>query len=90
MVLAADEDAPAAWHEAGRCYQRVALVAQSLGIRTGPVNAALDVPEVRARLGRNLGLGERRPVLVLRFGRGGTTLPRSLRRGAADLTMAQA
>jgi hypothetical protein len=90
IVLAADDDGPAAWQEAGRCYQRVALVAQSRGIRTGPVNAALDVPEVRARLSRNLGLGERRPVLALRFGRGGTTLPRSLRRPAADLTTGEA
>ncbi|MBL8226648.1 MAG: Tat pathway signal protein [Chromatiales bacterium] len=89
IVFAADDDSPAAWQEAGRCYQRVALVAQSRGIRTGPVNAALDVPEVRGRLSRNLGLGERRPVLALRFGRGGATLPRSLRRPAADLTTGQ-
>jgi hypothetical protein len=90
IVFVADNDSPAAWQEAGRCYQRVALVAQSRGIRTGPVNAALDVPEVRGRLSRNLGLGERRPVLALRFGRGGATLPRSLRRPAADLTTGQA
>jgi hypothetical protein len=90
IVFAADDDGPAAWQEAGRCYQRVALVAQSRGIRTGPVNAALDVPPVRDRLSRNLGLGERRPVLALRFGRGGPTLPRSLRRPVADLTTGQA
>lgn len=90
IVFAADGDDPAGWQEAGRCYQRVALAAQSRGIRTGPVNAALDVPEVRARLARNLGLGERRPVLALRFGRGGAELPRSLRRPAADLTTGQA
>jgi hypothetical protein len=90
IVLAVESDGPAAWQEAGRCYQRTALVAESRGIRTGPVNAVLDVPDLRAQFANSLGLDERRPVLVLRFGRGGTTLPRSLRRGAADLTMAQA
>jgi nitroreductase len=85
LVLASDGDTVAAWQEAGRRYQRAALVAEAGGIRTGPVNAALDYPDLRRELASVLGLGDLLPVMVVRFGRGGETLPRSLRRPVADL-----
>jgi len=78
-VFAAERADPAHWVEVGRCYQRFALVATTLGIRNAFVNQPVEVPAVRAQFARWLGLGEQRPDLVVRFGRG-PSLPPSLRR----------
>jgi len=67
------------WVAAGRCCQRFCLQATALGIRSAFVNPQLDLPDVRGQLASYLGIGRRRPDLVLRFGYG-RELPRSLRR----------
>ncbi|MGB8266337.1 MAG: hypothetical protein WCE44_08460 [Candidatus Velthaea sp.] len=67
------------WVEAGRAYERFALQATATGVRTAMLNQAVEVAAVRARLAEALGLGGRRPDLVLRFGYG-APMPRSLRR----------
>ncbi len=67
------------WIEAGRRYERFVLQATALGIRTAMVNQPVEVPSVRAEFARSLGIGPRRPDLVVRFGRG-PEMPRSLRR----------
>jgi hypothetical protein len=90
LVLAGDGDGLPAWQEAGRRYQRAALVAEARGIRTGPVNPPLDFPDLRRELATGLGLGNLVPIAMLRFGRDGEALPRSLRRSAADVTAGQA
>jgi hypothetical protein len=70
------------WVEVGRCYERFALQATALGIRNALLNQPVEVAALRPQLGAALGLGEQRPDLVVRFGRG-PTLPRSLRRPVA-------
>ncbi|MDR3369508.1 Acg family FMN-binding oxidoreductase [Rhodoferax sp.] len=67
------------WVEVGRCYERFALQATALGIRNAMLNQPVEVSALRPQFASALGLGEQRPDLVLRFGRG-PTLPRSLRR----------
>lgn len=67
------------WVEAGRCYQRFVLTATALGIRTAMINQPVEVASIRPQLASALGLGTRRPDLVVRFGRG-PEMPRSLRR----------
>ena len=67
------------WIEAGRCYERFALQATALGIRNAMVNQAVEVSEVRKQLASYLGIGSRRPDLIVRFGRG-PVMPQSLRR----------
>ena len=67
------------WVETGRCYQRFALQATVLGIRHAHLNQPVEVAALRPAFAASLGLGNRRPDLVLRFGRGPQT-PRSLRR----------
>ena len=67
------------WIEAGRCYQRFALQATALGIRTAMVNQPVEVSSVRAEFARALGITSGRPDLVVRFGYG-PEMPRSLRR----------
>ncbi|MFM9426095.1 hypothetical protein RCH10_002535 [Variovorax sp. GrIS 2.14] len=67
------------WIEAGRCYERFALQATALGIRNAMLNQPVEVASVRPGLARAFGWGDRRPDLVVRFGRG-PAMPRSLRR----------
>ena len=72
------------WIEAGRCYQRFALQATALGIRNAMINQPVEVQALRPQLAAYLGLGDRRPDLIVRFGRG-PLMPRSLRRPVEDV-----
>jgi hypothetical protein len=67
------------WVEVGRCFERFALQATALGVRTAMLNQPVEVTALRPQFATSLGLGTLRPDLVVRFGRG-PTLPRSLRR----------
>jgi len=63
----------------GRCYQRFALRSTVFGLRHSFINQAVEVPEIRKQFAKYLGLGDRLPDLLVRFGYG-SRLPRSLRR----------
>lgn len=78
-VIHSDANSPANWVQAGRCYQRFALHATRLGIRHAHLNQPIEVSTVRPQLQSLLGLGTRRPDLVVRFGYA-PPMPRSLRR----------
>ncbi|MFY9529768.1 MAG: nitroreductase family protein [Candidatus Acidiferrales bacterium] len=83
-VFVGERADPADWFEVGRAYERFALAATALGVRTAFVNQPVEVPAVRTQFAQWLGLGSRRPDLVVRFGRG-PQLPYSLRRPVADV-----
>lgn len=70
---------PVHWIDVGRCYERFALQATAFGIRTAFLNQPVEVTGLRAQFAAWLNLGDRRPDLVVRFGRG-PEMPRSLRR----------
>ncbi|NEZ03573.1 Tat pathway signal protein [Wenzhouxiangella sp. XN201] len=72
------------WIEAGRCYQRLALQATALGLRNAFINQPVEVAALRSEFAQFLGLGERRPDLVVRIGRG-PEMPRSPRRPVDDV-----
>jgi len=78
-VFLSDVDDRNHWVEAGRCYERFALQATALGIRNAFVNQPVEESRLRPDFAKALGLGDRRPDLVVRFGRG-KEMPRSLRR----------
>jgi hypothetical protein len=78
-VFSSDRDDTAHRVEVGRCFQRFALQATALDVRTAMINQPVEVAAVRAGFATMLGLGTRRPDLVVRFGHG-PLLPRSLRR----------
>ncbi len=78
-VFVAPSNDPAGWIAAGRACQRFALQAAALDIRLAFINQPVEVPRLRPQVAAYLGLGERRPDLVVRFGRG-PSLPLSLRR----------
>jgi hypothetical protein len=78
-VFVSDTSDKAHWVEAGRCYERFALQATALGIRSAFLNQPVEVGSVRPQFAAALGLANLRPDLVVRFGRG-PTLPLSMRR----------
>ena len=78
-VFASAASDKAHWVEAGRCYERFALQATALGIRNAFLNQPVEVGSIRPQFAAMLGLGDQRPDLVVRFGRG-PTLPWSMRR----------
>jgi hypothetical protein len=69
----------AGWISVGRAYERFALQATALGVRTAHLNQPVEVAALRPSFASFLGVDGRRPDLVVRFGRG-PTLPPSLRR----------
>jgi len=78
-VFVSDANDKTHWVEAGRCYERFALQATALGLRNAMLNQPVEVSVLRPQFASYLGLGTRRPDLVVRFGYG-PEMPRSLRR----------
>jgi hypothetical protein len=78
-IFVADTNSKSGWVAAGRAYQRFALQAAALGIRTAFLNQPVEVATLRPQFANYLAIGERRPDLVVRFGRG-PKMPSSLRR----------
>ncbi len=76
----------AGWIEAGRAYERFALQATALGVRTAHLNQPLEVASLRPLFASSIGVPGKRPDLVVRFGRG-PTLPPSLRRPVQAVLM---
>jgi hypothetical protein len=85
-VLFSEADDKEHWIEVGRCYQRLALQATALNLRTAFINQPVEVSGLRPRFASFLGIGNRRPDLVLRIGRG-PAMPRSLRRPVEDVLL---
>ena len=83
-VFVGERADPSNWFEVGRAYERFALAATALGVRTALVNQPVEVPAVRMHFAEWLGIGSRRPDLVVRFGRG-PQLPYALRRPVTDV-----
>lgn len=78
-IFASETPTPAQWVEVGRAYERFALQSAALGIRNAMLNQPVEVSTLRPQFADFLGIGKRRPDLVVRFGRG-PKLPSSLRR----------
>ena len=78
-VFVSDAEDKPHWVEVGRCYERFALQATALGIRNAFLNQPVEVSALRSQFAAFLGIGGRRPDLVVRFGRG-PRMPQSLRR----------
>lgn len=79
VVFIGPSNDPAGWIAVGRAYERFALQATTMGVRTAHLNMPIEVATLRADFATAVGLAGQRPDLVIRFGRG-PTLPPSLRR----------
>jgi hypothetical protein len=86
-VFVSEVDGPAHWIEAGRAFERFALQATVLGVRTAHLNQPLEVAALRSELAAAIGLDRGRPDLLVRFGRG-PLMPRSFRRPAGHVVVA--
>ena len=78
-VFVSEVNDRANWIEVGRCYQRFALLATTLGLRNAFLNQPVEVGAIRTQFASSLGLGTHRPDLIVRFGRG-PAMPLSMRR----------
>jgi hypothetical protein len=85
-AFVASDDTEACWVEAGRCYERFALQADLLGLRTACINQPVEVAELRRDLERVLGAGGSAQLLI-RFGYAAYA-PYSLRRPVDDVMVA--
>ncbi len=86
-IFVSDENDPAHWVQAGRSYQRFALQATVLGLKHAFLNQPVEVATFRPQLASLLGIGTKRPDLVVRFGHG-PDMPMSMRRPVADVMTA--
>lgn len=85
-VIFSEADNMTHWIEAGRCYERLALQATAMGLRTALINQPIEVSTLRPQFATFLGLGNRRVDLIVRIGRG-PDMPRSLRRPVGDVVI---
>ncbi|MEZ5714955.1 MAG: Tat pathway signal protein [Paracoccaceae bacterium] len=83
-VFTGDRADPEHWIAVGRSFQRFALQATALGLRTAHINQPVEVAPVRQDFAGWLGAPGARPDLVIRFGRA-EALPMSLRRPVAQV-----
>jgi nitroreductase len=79
VVFATEHDDRLAWIEAGRAYQRLALQATALDIRTAFINQPIEVRSLRSRFEAFVGLDGEHAQLAIRLGHG-ELAPYSLRR----------
>ena len=84
-VFVSEVNDRASWIEVGRCYQRFALQATTLGLRNAFLNQPVEVGAIRPQFASSLGLDtHQRPDLIVRFGRG-PAMPLSMRRPVEDV-----
>lgn len=86
-VFVAKDETPEGWINVGRSFERFALTATALGFCHAHVNMPVEAPTVRPEFARWLGIADRRPDLVIRFGRA-EPMPMSLRRPVNDVIIA--
>jgi hypothetical protein len=86
VVLIAETADKAHWVAVGRACQRFGLQATALGLKYAFINQPVEVAALRGQFASFLGIGHRRPDIVMRFG-AGPDLPKSLRR-PPELVMA--
>ena len=85
-VFFSDVSNKAQWVEVGQCYERFALQATALGFQTAFCNPPVEVSDLRAQFANWLRIGECRPDLVVRFGRG-PEMHLSLRRPLKEVVL---
>ena len=87
-VFVSLHDDKAAWVEAGRAYERFALQATALNVRTAFINQPIEVRPLRPQFESWLNLSGEHALLMVRFGHG-PTAPFSLRRPIDDVIIAE-
>jgi nitroreductase len=84
-LLSTRADAPADRVATGQAYLRIALMAETRGIRAQPFSAPLHLAEMRAEVARLYGIGERRPQHLFRLGYAEPEAARTRRRALSEI-----
>jgi hypothetical protein len=79
LLFVSERNDKAAWVETGRAYERVALTATTLNIKSAFLNQPVEVPALRSQLQARFNLDSAYPQLLLRCGYS-QAMPRSVRR----------
>lgn len=79
LVVASESDDKTNLVRTGQVYERLALTATSLGIKSAFLNQPIEVAELRSQFQSAIGLGNSFPQLLVRFGYA-DDMPKSLRR----------
>lgn len=79
MLFVSERNDKTAWVETGRAYERYALTATTMNIKSAFLNQPIEVQTLRSQLQTRFNLASAHPQLLLRFGYSQTML-RSLRR----------
>lgn len=87
-VFVSSHDNKAAWINVGRAYERFALQATALDIRTALINQPIEVRQLRPQFESWLKLDGEHALLIVRFGHG-PTAPFSLRRPIDDVIVVE-
>ena len=85
-MIASEEDTKTAWVRTGQVYERLALKATSLNIKSAFLNQPIEVTGIRAQFQSALGLGNFMPQLLVRLGYA-ESMPRSLRRPVEEVLL---
>lgn len=85
-VFVSEDDCKSAWVETGRCFERFALKATALKVRTAFMNQPIEVSELRSSFEHWLGLENEHAQLIVRFGYG-PQMPFSVRRPIDDVVV---
>jgi hypothetical protein len=86
LMVTTKSDDKTDWINAGRVYERFALLAASMNIKNAFLNQPVEVPELRSKLMYEFGTAGKHPQLLLRFGYS-NEMPQSLRRNLEDVLM---
>ncbi|MGE0873447.1 MAG: nitroreductase family protein [Burkholderiales bacterium] len=86
-LLSTRRDRPIDAVRSGEAYMRIALMAESRGVRMQPVSQILEVPETRAQLTRLFDLGDRVAQHLFRIGYAAAETGPQRRRPLADMVI---
>ncbi len=85
-IFISDENNVVSWINVGRAFQRFGLTATKLGISHAHLNMPCEEVSVRKKLASELGVENRHPLLLIRFGFAGK-MPYSYRRNFEDVAL---
>jgi len=85
VIFIADKNEVATWVKTGQAFQRFSLTATMLGISLAHLNMPCEELEVRKKLEKELGVENKHPLLLIRYGYADKKMPYSYRRNVYEV-----
>ncbi len=86
-IFISDKYNVVSWINIGRAFQRFGLTATKLGISHAHLNMPCEEVSVRYKLAKELGIENRHPLLLIRYGYAKKEMPYSFRRNFEDVVL---